>query len=93
LPGVIEEVMEEVMEEVGQQLKRRGYEQAMAAADEELLKERMKAEVLVRRGKKRYRFKTKFGEAIVARNRVSSSNGKTEIPAHHAWGTLDQELV
>ncbi len=42
--------IEEALEEAGQQFKRRGFEIAMAGADEELLKERMKREVLVRRG-------------------------------------------
>ena len=59
----------------GQQLPLGLFEQAIAGADEELLKGRMAGGNLVRRGKKDYTFKTKFGEAIVARNRVSARGG------------------
>lgn len=65
----------------------------MEGADEELLKERMNTEELLRRGKKLYTFKTKFGEAKVKRHRVSKRNGKTEIPSHHEWGTPKQVCI
>jgi hypothetical protein len=89
-------VVEEVLEEAGQQFKRQVYKQAMEGADEELLKGRMATPSLsqeVRRGKKAYRFKTKFGEVTVARNRVSERSGKTEIPSHHCWGTPRQICI
>jgi len=82
-------ILEEYSSILGQQFKRQIYKQAMEGADEELLREKMAARDggLVRRGKKPYRVKTRFGEAIIDRNRVSMRNGRTEIPAHYAWET------
>lgn len=90
MPGQDERLagaIEEAISVAGQQLQLGLFEQAIAGADEELLKGRMAAGNLVRRGKKDYTFKTKFGEAIVGRNRVSARGGASEIAAHHVWRT------